>query len=138
MTQNNDFDIYNKMIQLVKGQNKDVIVTLTEKTTISQGYYIFEFIHETTKEVLTIVKSFTLDLSNFKYRYNKFTFASSLYANSTIGKYVYTIYESTINTTNTTGLNAIEFGKMDLNASSTYTDVFNEYSTSTSFKTYGG
>lgn len=139
MTQNNHFDIYKCMIQLIKGQSKDVIVTLTELTTLSDGYYLFVFTHETTKAIINVIKSFSSDLSSFKYRFNKFTFASSLFTTASIGKYVYSVYEQTSSSnTNTTGLNMIETGKMDLNLSSTATDVFNEYSSPTTFSTYGG
>ena len=127
------------MIQLIKGQSKDVIVTLTELTTLSDGYYLFVFTHETTKAIINVIKSFSSDLSSFKYRFNKFTFASSLFTTASIGKYVYSVYEQTSSSnTNTTGLNMIETGKMDLNLSSTATDVFNEYSSPTTFSTYGG
>lgn len=127
------------MIQLVKGQSKDVIVTLTELTTIANAFYLFVFTHETTKAVINVIKNSSSDLSQFKYRYNKFTFDSSLFANASIGKYTYTVYEqlSSINT-NTTGLNAIEFGKMDLNEASHPVIVFDEYSAPTTFSTYAG
>lgn len=124
------------MIQLVKGQDKEVIVTLTEKTTFQNGSYQFEFTHETTKEKNILLFSFDDDLSDFKYRYNKFLFENLSFQNWTIGKYTYEVYE--IQAFPTYQINLVESGKMDLNASSTYTDVFNEYSTSTSFKTYGG
>lgn len=127
------------MIQIVKGQGKNIIVTLTENTTLTNGYYLFVFTHETTKEVVNVIKSFASDLSNFKYRYNEFTFSASLFANATIGKYLYDVYEQESSTNiNVTGLHLIETGKMDLNVSSTPVDVFNEYSTTTTFKTYGG
>lgn len=127
------------MIQLIKGQTKDVIVTLTELTTLANVYYLFVFTHETTKAVINVIKNSSSDLSQFKYRYNKFTFASGLFANASIGKYTYSVFEQlSSSNTNITGLNLIESGKMDLNASATPTDVFNEYSTPTTFSTYAG
>lgn len=127
------------MIQFVKGQNKNVIVTLTENTTLTNGYYLFVFTHETTKEVIYVIKQFNSDLSNYKYRYNEFLFSASIFTNATIGKYLYDVYEQTsASNTNITGLHLVETGKMDLNVSSTPVDVFNEYSTPTTFTTYGG
>lgn len=127
------------MIQLVKGQSKDVIVTLTELTTIANAFYLFVFTHETTKAVINVIKNSSSDLSQFKYRYNKFTFDSSLFANASIGKYTYTVYEQLSSTnTNITGLNAIEFGKMDLNEAAQPVIVFDEYSAPTTFSTYAG
>ena len=127
------------MIQLIKGQSKDVIVTLTELTTIANAFYLFVFTHETTKEVINVIKNSSSDLSQFKYRYNKFTFDSSLFANASIGKYTYSVFEQLSSTnTNITGLNLIESGKMDLNVSATPVDVFNEYSAPTTFRTYAG
>lgn len=127
------------MIQLVKGQSKDVIVTLTELTTLVDGYYLFVFTHETTKAVINVIKAFNSDLSLFKYRYNKFTFASALFTNASIGKYTYSVYEQISSTnTNTTGLNLIESGKMDLNEASQPVNVFDEYSAPTTFSTYAG
>lgn len=127
------------MIQLIKGQSKDVIVTLTELTTLANAFYLFVFTHETTKAVINVIKNSSSDLSQFKYRYNKFTFASGLFANASIGKYTYSVFEQlSSSNTNITGLNLIESGKMDLNASATPTDVFNEYSAPTTFSTYAG
>jgi hypothetical protein len=127
------------MIQLIKGQTKDVIVTLTELTTLANVYYLFVFTHETTKAVINVIKNSSSDLSQFKYRYNKFTFASGLFTNASIGKYTYEVYEQlSSSNTNTTGLNLIESGKMDLNVSATPVDVFNEYSAPTTFSTYAG
>jgi hypothetical protein len=127
------------MIQLIKGQSKDVIVTLTELTTLANAYYLFVFTHETTKAVINVIKNSTSDLSSFKYRYNKFTFASGLFSNASIGKYNYSVFEQlSSSNTNTTGLNLIESGKMDLNVSTIPVDVFNEYSAPTTFSTYAG
>lgn len=127
------------MIQLIKGQSKDVIVTLTELTTLANVYYLFVFTHETTKAVINVIKAGSSDLSSYKYRYNKFTFAAGLFSNALIGKYTYSVFEQlSSSNTNTTGLNLIETGKMDLNVSATPTDVFNEYSEPTTFSTYAG
>lgn len=127
------------MIQLVKGQSKDVIVTLTELTTLANAYYLFVFTHETTKAVINVIKNSSSDLSQFKYRYNKFTFASGLFANASIGKYTYSVYEQlSSSNTNTIGLNLIESGKMDLNEATQPVIVFDEYSAPTTFSTYAG
>jgi hypothetical protein len=124
------------MIQLIKGQDKNVIITLTEKTTIPVGYYLFQFIHETTKEQILFTKNFSEDLSIFTYRYNKFLFQSSLFVNHSIGKYVYNIFETSTNTTDISGLNMVETGKMDFNNSSAF--EFTQYSADTNYTQYAG
>ena len=127
------------MLQFVKGQSKNIIVTLSDMTTLANAYYLFVFIHETTKEVVSVIKSSSSDLSLFKYRYNKFAFDSSIFLNASIGKYTYTVYEQLSSTnTNIAGLNIIEFGKMDLNIAAIPINVFDEYSAPTTFKTYAG
>lgn len=127
------------MIQIVKGQSKDVIVTLTELTTLVNAYYLFVFTHETTKAVINVIKPFNTDLSLFKYRYNKFTFASGLFTNALIGKYTYSVFEQiSSSNTNITGLTLIESGKMDLNTAAQPVVIFDEYSEPTTFSTYAG
>lgn len=123
------------MIQLIQGENKNVIITLTERTTISSGFYYFEFIHETTKEKITFFKNFTDNLSLFKYRYDEFLFESSLFQNASIGKYIYNIYQALADNINDVG-DMVETGKMDLNTSVGFS--FTQYSASTNYTQYAG
>jgi hypothetical protein len=124
------------MIQLIKGQDKNVIVTLTDITTISNPFYVFVFTHETTKEIVKFCLNSTADLSNFQYRYNEFLFSNTLFNNASIGKYVYSIYESSISTTNIDGLRQIETGKMDFNNAAGFT--FPQYNAATNYTQYAG
>jgi hypothetical protein len=123
------------MIQLVKGEDKNVIITLTERTTISSGYYYFQFIHETTKEEVTFFKNFTDNLSLFKYRYDEFLFEASLFNNASIGKYIYNIYQATTNNLANVGI-MIETGKMDINLATPFS--FKQYSADTNYTQYAG
>jgi hypothetical protein len=124
------------MLQLIKGQDKNVIVTLTDRTTISNPYYVFAFTHETTKEVVKFCLNSTLDLSNFKYRYNEYFISHTYFDNASLGKYVYSIYESSISTTNIDGLRQIETGKMDFNSAAGFT--FPQYNAATNYTQYAG
>jgi len=123
------------MIQLVKGEDKNVIITLTERTTISSGYYYFQFIHETTKEQVTFFKNLSLNLSLFKYRYDQFLFEASLFTNASVGKYIYNIYEATSNNVANIG-NMVETGKMDMNVITPFS--FAQYSADTNYTQYAG
>ena len=123
------------MIQLVKGEDKNVIITLTEKTTISSGFYWFQFIHETTKTQITFFKNLTDNLSLFKYRYDEFLFEASLFNSAPVGKYIYNIYQATTNNIADVG-DMVETGKMDLNNATGFT--FTQYSADTNYTQYGG
>lgn len=126
------------MIQLIQGQNKDVVVTLTEKVTLTNPFYLFVFTHETTKQVISFVKSSSDDLSGYQNRFNKFTFQSSLFATAPVGKYIYQVYEQTdahnLDINLTTSM--IENGKMDLNKAVGF--AFTQYGAATNYQQYGG
>lgn len=126
------------MIQLTQGLNADVILTLTEKTTLTNPYYLFVFTHETTKEVVSFIKASTDDLSGYPNRFNEFTFSSTLFATATPGKYIYDIYEqvSSSNTSIALTTSKVETGKMDLNTATSF--AFKHYDAATNFKQYGG
>lgn len=126
------------MIQLVKGQTSNVVLTLTEKTTLALPNYLFVFTHETTKEVISFVIPGTADLSGYPKRFNEFVIDSSYFLNASVGKYIYQVYEQTdpTNTDTTFTTSMVENGKMDLNAAAPFT--FTEYDEATNFKQYGG
>jgi len=125
------------MIQLIKGQNKNVVLTLTEFTTLVDAYYLFVFMHVTTKQIINIILPMSADISTHQWRYNEFEFAASYFDDSPVGKYQYHIYEQESDTnTNTTGLTLVETGKMDLNNAAGF--EFTQYSTATNFTQYGG
>ena len=123
------------MIQLVRGEDKNVIITLTEKTTIQNGFYYFEFIHETTKEVISFWLPFNANLTNFKYRNDEFFFDNNLFVNHSVGKYVYNVYQSyTMSSADLSGM--VETGKMDFNEPVGF--EFKQYSSATNYTQYGG
>jgi ABC-type molybdate transport system substrate-binding protein len=125
------------MIQLVKGINKNVVVTLTEFTTLSNAYYLFVFEHVTTKQVISFVLPMSADLSTHQWRYNEFLIAASHFTSAPVGKYQYNIYEqASSSNTNPSGLTMVEQGKMDLNNAAAF--EFTQYSTATNYTQYGG
>ena len=125
------------MIQLIQGHDTDVVVTLTEKTTLTNPFYLFVFTHETTKSVISFVLPCTVDMSLFPSRYNEFTFYASHFATAEIGKYTYQVFEQD-NLINLiiTGLNEVENGKMDLNKATVF--EFKQYSAETKYTAYAG
>lgn len=108
-------------------------VTLAEKTTISNPYYLFEFENRITNE-----KSYCIptDTSNYKYRYNLFTVTETSNPTPTSGEvdltgeghYNYTVYEQDNNTNlDPTGLTIVEQGFMYLGEGyAEYTKYTNE------------
>lgn len=125
------------MIQLIKGINKNVVLTLTEFTTLSNAYYLFVFQHVTTKQIINFIIPMSDDLSTHHWRYNEFLIAASHFNGAPVGKYQYHIYEQESDTnTDTTGLTLVETGKMDLNNAAAF--EFTQYSTATNFTQYGG
>jgi hypothetical protein len=61
------------MIYLIKGQTSDVIVTLTEKQTLTAPNYLFYFINRTSNDIVAFVKLNNTDTSAYKDRFNKFS-----------------------------------------------------------------
>ena len=96
------------MIQFnINNTNNIACLTLSEKTTITNAYYLFELINDQTKEVLKVVLT---DVSGNKERINLFNLAFTL---TKKGFYKYNVYEqaSAVNT-NTTGLKIVDNGKL--------------------------
>lgn len=99
------------MIHASKNSTQFVYLTLTEKQTLTNPNYIFQFIQRTTKEQHKIL--ITQDYSNYKYRYNKL----ELHIHQgfdTVGEWLYYIYETNDNSTNIQGKNLLEQGIMIL------------------------
>jgi hypothetical protein len=72
----------------------ELILTLTEKVTINEPYYFFEFIHVTTRQVVSFLKSPIEDESNYPNRYNSFSIdPSTLFANMPPGEWHYKVYQ---------------------------------------------
>jgi ABC-type molybdate transport system substrate-binding protein len=125
------------MIQLVKGINKNVVLTLSEFTTLTNAYYLFVFEHVTTKQLIKFILPMSADLSTHQFRYNEFLIAASNFTSAPVGKYHYHIYQqASSSNTNTTGLTLVEQGKMDLNNAAAF--EFTQYDTATNYTQYGG
>ncbi|CAB5218013.1 hypothetical protein UFOVP208_39 [uncultured Caudovirales phage] len=123
------------MIQLVRGEDKNVIITLTEKTTIQDGFYYFEFIHETTKELIAFWLPFSANLTNFKYRNDEFFFDNNIFKSHSVGKYIYNVYESLVDNYGDI-IGMVETGKMDFNTAEGFN--FKQYSSATNYTQYVG
>jgi hypothetical protein len=106
------------MIRLNLGSNV-VVLTLSEKITISSPNFLFEFINNQTQIKYYCIST---DLSLYPERYNKFniivktTTPSPLVGEIQIplgDEYTYNVYEQSNNTNlNPTGLNVVENGLM--------------------------
>lgn len=69
-----------------------LIVTLTEKVTITNPYYLFVFTHVLTKAVVSFIKSEAQDESDYPERYNQFTINPAVvFLNKPIGEWHYWI-----------------------------------------------
>lgn len=126
------------MILLTKGQTDHLIVTLNEKRTLTDGYYLFQFTHMTTREVVNKIYSFLDDQSTAQDRYNDFEInTSALFGSSNVGQWIYKVYEqASSSNTNTDGLTLVERGIMTLKPATDFS--FTKYEEATSFKVYNG
>lgn len=116
------------MILITKNTTNNIILTLAEKTTLTNVVYLFEVINDSSEVVKCFIAE---DISPNKYRYNEFDLienATEDLLNGTFelelsGFYKYNIYEqtSTTNLDPTLATNLIETGK--LNVTSTITEL---------------
>jgi hypothetical protein len=120
------------VIRLTKGQTQNIILTLTEKQTITSPNYLFVFENRSTNTEVKFVKLNNTDVSAYKERYNEFSIVVNTHFNTSLnGQYTYTIYEQTsTSNTNPTGLNLLESGIMELSGT---TISFTEYETTSTF-----
>jgi hypothetical protein len=128
------------MLNFTEGNtNEYAILTLTEKVSLTNAYYLFVFTHITTKEIVSIVIPFSSDLSNYKNRYNKFLVnTSALFAGKSVGQYIYNVYEQASGTNTDTTLTGglLETGKMNLLKAEAFN--YTEYNTATNYTAYAG
>lgn len=127
--------LFINMIYLTKGQTSDVIVTLTEKQTLSSPNYLFYFINRSDNDTVAFVKLNNTDTSAYKDRFNKFSINASAYFNNTLaGEWTYYIYEqaSTSNVNPDLATSLLETGILRLDDSTTF--EFTEYETNNTFK----
>src|SRR5688500_2665083 len=117
----------------------ELILTLTEKVSITDPYYLVVFTHVLTKQRVALVKSDADDESGFKSRYNKFTINPSVvFDEKPHGEWHYKVYEqessTNIDVDDTGG--EIECGKMLLVSADEF--EFDKYDTATTYKAYNG
>ena len=124
------------MLTLTLGNTTDnIVLTLAEKTTISNANYLIVFKHITNKVTVRKVLLNSSDLSTHKTRYNEFAFTTNLF--TIPGQYNYKVYEQASTTnTNETGLTEVENGKAIVNKATEFAYTKNE--PTTTFKTYAG
>lgn len=112
------------MIHLTKGETNTVILTLTEKQTLTSPNYLFRFTNRTTGSEVVFVKTNASDSSAYKYRFNQFSIITSGYfSNQPSGEWLYYIYEqaSATNRDHTKATGLLEEGIMRLNDSESFT-----------------
>ena len=120
------------MIQLTKGQTQNIILTLTEKQTLTNPNYLFVFENRSTNTDVKFVKLNNTDISAYKERYNEFSIVVNSHFNTSLnGQYTYSVYEqASTSNLNPTGLNLLETGIMELEGT---TISFTEYETTSKF-----
>lgn len=135
--QNSPFYIYQYMLELTKGQEGQIIVTLNELKTIDAPYYLFVFTHTTTSDVVKFIKSSSDDESEYPERYNLFTINSSLFDGFLDGEWHYTVYEQESSTNEDISLaRAVENGKLKLNPEEEFEYI--KYNQTQTYKSYNG
>jgi hypothetical protein len=82
------------MLAITKATSNTMVVTVTEKVTIANPYYLFVFTHPISNEQRAFILS---DVSTHTERYNEFTLTEGSSAQKTlkIGRHYYTIYAQT-------------------------------------------
>lgn len=106
------------MIHLTKNSSSEIVLTLTEKQTLTTPNYLFWFKSRGTNQEVAFVVLNADDTSGFKDRFNEFTIdVNDYFENSPEGDWEYKIYEqtSTSNTDPALAANLLEVGIMRLN-----------------------
>jgi hypothetical protein len=80
------------MLKINQGETTKVVVTLTEKQTLSSPFWLFVFVNEQENVPKSVIVS---DESLFKDRYNEFSLTDSFTSNLINGDYEYYVYEQT-------------------------------------------
>jgi hypothetical protein len=81
------------MLQLTKGIENSVIVTLTESVTIDNPFFLFVFYNTERNETLKKLFSSSDDQSTSKERYNEFLLPSGFFSSSQVGQWSFEVYE---------------------------------------------
>ena len=124
------------MILINKGEVNTVVLTLSERTTITDACYLFEFIKDGS---IGSIKYFIAnDTSSNKLRYNQFNIEENSVEDVLGGvisldaaDYKYTVYEQENGSSNLdpTGLNIVEFGRVQVKQVQTDLAEFNSQQT---------
>jgi len=106
------------MLVLTQGQTAEyLIVTLNEKRTLDNGYYLFVFTSNPEGYTAAKIYYFAEDESSYQDRYNKFPInTSTVFLNKPTGEYLYKVYEqASSSNVDPTGLTEVERGILVLN-----------------------
>jgi VCBS repeat-containing protein len=130
------------MVVITKGQANTVTVTLKEKTTITNAYYLWEFISKASGEKKYCIQP--TDLSQYKDRYNQFIITEDSTPNpiagevtlATTGEWSYNVYEqASASNLSPTGKTIVESGLVKVIGTAT-TDT--QYTRTVTTAVYGG
>ncbi|MGN6416120.1 MAG: hypothetical protein ACTHMC_01420 [Pseudobacter sp.] len=128
------------MLVLTQGQSAEkIIVTLTELQTLLEPYYLFQFIHVLTKNIVTVIRSLDEDESEYPERYNQFEINTAyVFTNQPRGEWHYWVYEQASETNTDPALSTalLETGKLLLQPSTEF--GFDQYDKPVTYKTYNG
>lgn len=80
------------MLVIEKAESKNWYLTLTEKVTIANPYFLFAFTHRLTNEVTTVILS---DISTHPERYNEFAVVEGSTFTLDLGEFEYQVYAQT-------------------------------------------
>jgi hypothetical protein len=119
------------MILINKNSSNEVVLTLSEKTSIVGATYLFEFINDATKETKLFISQ---DYSNNKERFNIFNIIETSTevpltgrVSLAVGNWKYNIYQQT-STTNLVVANSgakVENGRVDVVGTDSELNSFN-------------
>lgn len=104
------------VIRFLKNSTNNVVVTLTENSTVTNPIYLFLFTNQTSNVPYYFIGT---DTSSYKTRYNKFSIIEKVSANTLNGEvtlgfngyYNYTVYQTSLANTSglTTAADAVPF-----------------------------
>ena len=116
---------------------QNMVLTLTEKVTLAVPFFLFVFTNVSTRQVVTFNAAVADDTSSAPSRYNQFAInTQAVFANQAAGQWQYKVYESAVATTDPTGLNLLENGKMLLQKAAPIT--INGYKSTPTYVGYAG
>ena len=125
------------VINLTLGTIANVYLTLTEKETLTSPNYLFRFVQRTSNDEIKFVKKSSDDLSQYKERYNLFSFDVDQLFCGQVGEYHYYVYEQASASNIEVDLtgNLLEDGMMRLNQDPDDTYSFTTYNPDNTFIT---